>query len=57
MKTTDVRPQDEERDNAVQKELARAKKVNAILMRVLIALTILAGAQELFAPTPQQPSR
>jgi hypothetical protein len=41
MKTTDIRHQHDENDSAVQTELARAKKVNAILMRALTALTAL----------------
>jgi hypothetical protein len=58
MKTTDIRHQHDENGSAVQKELARARKVRAILMRVLMALTILTWILvAFFAPVPQQPRK
>jgi hypothetical protein len=60
LKATYIKRQDDEKDSANQKALARAKKVDAILMRVLMALTILLWAGILvsfFVPVPQQSGR
>jgi len=57
LKATYTKHQDDEKDSANQRALARAKKVSAILMHVLIALTILLWAGILvsfFVPVPQQ---
>lgn len=60
LKATYIKRLDDEKDSANQKALARAKKVNTILMRVLMALTILLWAGilvSLFFPVPQQSGR
>jgi hypothetical protein len=60
LKATYIKHRDDEKDSANQKALARAKNLNAILMRVLMALTIILWAAILvsfFVPVPQQSGR
>jgi hypothetical protein len=59
MKIVDTRHQDDESATANQREVARLRKLNARVMRVLIALVILTWAANiwfvLFAHVPEEP--